>query len=1305
MNQDFSKRLQQEQNLTVGDVAVEGVGHYIDFSQKQIIYISVDEIKTREFIQTSPYKGLKRFDSNEWDVKRFFGRAQFIDSLLSELNESNLILLLGASGSGKSSVVRAGLIPWFEKKWGTNFVGLTFTPDKDPFESLYASLASQFGQTDAQIARQVNAETLVQVIKAVKQPTSHWFIFIDQFEELFTTSQSEQRDRFVSSLVRLIKELNKTQDVSIKILAAMRADFLDRLSPYRDLIRITDKHRPMITEMQPDELRLAIEQPAAHHGVVFEEGLVEEIIKDVWSQAGCLPLLQYTLNLLWETEVNSGSIQDRTLNTSTYRSLGGVRGALQKHIDEIYEALSISEQSVIQRIFLRLVSIGEDEESGTEWKPVRRRTPLSEFSEPLEQQVLKRLVDFSLLVSNRPTEFQDATIEIAHEALLTSWTTLNTWIKENRQGIALRNRLNDDVARWQHHKNEDELWAGSKLEQVLELRRDETFNRVLGGLSQSANQFIDVSLGLRERRRRRTIIGLAGFSAVALLLAGVAGWQWWRVEEQRKIALARQLAAQSQVIREQQFGLLPRGILLAIESMRRYPSVEADQALRTSLALLPRTSLSATYEKGLNDVAFSPNGEYLAIAGDDHTARVLDRINDQEIARIQHEDDVWAVAFSPDGNYLATASGDKISVVLDMISGREISRLQHEDRVQSVIFPGNSKYLLTLTRGDTLHIWEVLTGEEIDRVNNVNAVAVSQDNGNLAIAYSDNVVRVINPDGSSVQLQHSESIEIVTLSSDGRYLATSAGTTAYIWDVLAGQQIFQKTQEAFISSVAFSPDGQYLVIASGTPGGALTKADQLTLVLEIPSGREIAQLNNEGVVSDISFSPDNRYFATSGFARIWELSSGKEVFRLGSSETISALDFSPDGQFISSAGNDGTLRVWYLELGAEAFRISYGNEQVRMARMSENNALLAIANADNSIQIWDVAYGKNIQKIKEVFEPADLYFSQDNNYLAAIDKVNGKTAIRVWSMDDASETRQIFSNTSIDNLLFSPDNRYLAATNLDNNTLCLWDLNTSENVACLEHDDDIEDVTFSKDGKYVATFNYTREDSETLAVTTVWSIESFNQVNQIEIQPQETSQAEGDFFGGYSSNIIAFSPKGQDLAISLSSRNVILWDFLNGKRVSQFNHGSGIWSLTFSPDGSRLVTAGVDGTAKIWEIAKDKQINQLSHESDILDVVFSSDGKYIATAGYDNTARVWEAFDGKEVIRLTHRNPLDAVLFTPNNNHLVTFSLDQFLRVFLLKPEDVIKDACNRLDRNLSTEEWSQYIGDEPYRKTCPNLP
>jgi len=151
------------------------------------------------------------------------------------------------------------------------------------------------------------------VVSRLKQPDDYWLIFIDQFEELFTTSQPEKRDQFIASLV----QLSKTKQRSVKIVATMRADFLDHLSPYPQLVKATDKHRPFIAEMQQDELRLAIEQPAAQHGVVFEEGLVEEIIKNVQGQAGYLPLLQYTLNLVWETEVKNHDIGDRTLNINT----------------------------------------------------------------------------------------------------------------------------------------------------------------------------------------------------------------------------------------------------------------------------------------------------------------------------------------------------------------------------------------------------------------------------------------------------------------------------------------------------------------------------------------------------------------------------------------------------------------------------------------------------------------------------------------------------------------------------------------------------------------------------------------------------------------------------------------------------------------------------------------------------------------------------------------------------------------------------------------------------------------------------
>lgn len=528
-SQNLSPRTPVNQQQSFGEVQVQGDDNLLNVIQAQvvtltqtkIIQISVDEIKTRELIVVSPYKGLKKFEPEDSD--RFFGRDQFIGGLVNELEQTNFVLLLGASGSGKSSVVRAGLMPWLQQTWGKQFVSLVLTPDSDPFESLYGSLLSRgFSQAQAQAAKVDKAETLSQVVTTLKPTEAYWLIFIDQFEELFTVSEAKKRDSFIHSLVKLSKD--RASDATLKIVATLRADFLDQLdpAPANRLARLTEKHRPLITQMHPDELRLAIEQPAAHHGVVFETGLVEDIIKDVQGQAGYLPLLQYTLDLLWESEAQNGSLQDRTLRSSTYRRLGGVRGALQQRVDEIYQGLSELQQLAVQRIFLKLVEIGDDEAAGTGWKPVRRRAARVEFADEAEQRVLSQLINANLLVSDAPVEpvgqrqaaGAGATVEIAHEILLTSWTTLHGWIKQNRQSIALRNRLNDDVALWQTQKEDSDLWGGSKLAQVVELRQDQVFQQVLGGFSPGANQFIEASVGLRDRQRQRLIAGAVAFCTV-----------------------------------------------------------------------------------------------------------------------------------------------------------------------------------------------------------------------------------------------------------------------------------------------------------------------------------------------------------------------------------------------------------------------------------------------------------------------------------------------------------------------------------------------------------------------------------------------------------------------------------------------------------------------------------------------------------------------------------------------------------------------------------------------------------------------
>ncbi|MGB5637210.1 MAG: AAA family ATPase, partial [Waterburya sp.] len=635
---------------TIGRDVIGGDSNVITYSYTEILQVSEKEIISRELITISPYKGLKRFESR--DKELFFGRDNFISTLVDELEQTNLILLLGASGSGKSSVVRAGLIPWLAKKYGTGFTNLMFTPDADPFDSFYASLLGNYSQAEAKIAREVKAETLTQVAKNLKQADEFWFIFIDQFEELFTTSDENKRHQFINGLMKL----SQAKLPNVKIMATMRADFLERLSDYPQLVEATQKHRPMIIEMQPSELRVAIEQPAAHQGIVFEAGLVDTIIAEIQGQAGCLPLLQYTLNLVWEDEVKTGSINDRTLNISTYQKLGGVRGALQQHVNSIYQKLSLSEQQATQRIFLKLVGIGENAESGIEWKPVRRRAQLSDFDGD-ERDVLLKLVNKNLLVSNAdlseitlkkglfPSSLpgksgkSHPTIEITHEILLTSWKELNQWIRANRQGIALRNRLYEDVKRWQTKKLEEELWTGSKLEQILELRKNENFNQVLGGFNAEANQFIDASKGLRNRQLRRArlwaVIGftLAGLTSVASIFAFV---QQQSAQKQSIISITQ--TAKDHLFTNNQLDAM-------VEAIKAKKKLDNVWLGKDNVSLRVLASLGQAvhhHQKGWRerlrlrgtDVIFSPDGKQLATV-DDKIVRLWSVATGEELHTLQ----------------------------------------------------------------------------------------------------------------------------------------------------------------------------------------------------------------------------------------------------------------------------------------------------------------------------------------------------------------------------------------------------------------------------------------------------------------------------------------------------------------------------------------------------------------------------------------------------------------------------------------------------------------------------------------------
>lgn len=1159
-----------------GNIQVQGDINIVTFNETKILQISIEEIKTRKIIVTSPYKGLKKFEPADKDL--FFGRDQFLKGLLNELEQTNLILLLGASGSGKSSVVRAGLIPWLSQKFGSRLVNLMFTPDTDPFESFYASLLGKYKQAEAQIAREAKADTLTQVVTRLKQPDDYWFIFIDQFEELFTTSQSEKRDQFITNLAKL----SKTKERSIKIMVTMRADFLDKLSPYPRLVKATDKHRPLIAEMQPDELRLAIEQPAAHHGVVFETGLVEEIIKDVQGQAGYLPLLQYTLNLLWEIEVETNSINDRTLSISTYRQIGGVRGALQKHIDYIYDSLPEVEKFATQRIFLKLVDIGKDTEFGTEWKPVRRRALKSEFNDELEQSVLAKLINENLLVSDQEPQSQESTVDITHEILLTSWTTLNTWIKQNRQAIALRNRLNDDVALWKFQKADDELWNGSKLEQILELRKDATFNQVLGGFNDAANQFIDASVGLRDRQRRKTIIGLTSFSVVALILAGAAGLGWLSTEFQRQQTITGLTTASEELFdSNKEFDALLASLNAGKQVKQAAFGVNSDMQFQLKVALqqaiygVKERNRLEKHKARVISVSYSPNGKTLASASADKTIKLWDVATGKEISTLTgHNDVVTVVSFSPDGKTLASASvGDKTVRLWDITTGKEIftfSGYQADDQGNNgVSFSPDGQLLAFACKGNTIQLWNVATRQKI-----------------------------------ATLIGHKDRVDGVSFSPKGRLLASaSLDGTVKLWDITTYKEIPSNMQHyPWVCGVSFSPDGQLL--ASGGDGGSV-------ILWNVATRTKFADLPNftgNERVTNLSFSPNGQLLAASGFnydINLWNVDTLKKIPSLtGHSAMVHNIRFSPDGQWLASASSDRSIKLWYIAQRLEVKSLSSYDDYVFSVSFSPNGRRLASSDKESSVKLWDVATGQQSKTFMgHQHWVSSVSFSPDEKYLAS---GSWDGTVKLWDVATGQPIKTFFEHKHwVNSVSFSPDGKYLASDSWDR-TVKLRDVATGKEIRTLTgHKDTITAVSFSRDGRLLASAS--RDQTIKL-----WDVATRTIIATLTGHRGEV-------------NTTSFSPDGRLLASAGETTTIKLWNVATGKELATLTgHKAGVNSVSFSPDGRVLASASNDNTIILWDVATHKKINIFNAKAEVKSISFSPDGRLLASGSRSGTVILWD---------------------------------------------------------------------------------
>lgn len=1226
-----------------------------------------------------PYRGLQAFRAEHSGL--FFGRDSIVDRLAERLHRSKLIALVGPSGTGKTSVVHAGLVPRLIQQIppSVTWKSISFNPGRNPFRRLASSviylLDSELTETDRlreaqklgdQLASgMTDLEDIFDRVLEVSEGTDRILMIVDQFEELFTHGATGA-DIFLHSLLRA------TEQASLHVLLTVRADF------YESAVSVSREFGDRFSDgviniglMTHDEIRSAIESPAHLVNLNFEKGLVERILDDVGDEPGGLPLLEFALTELWDRS------EGQLLTHSAYTEAGEVAGAVARRAESVYSAIDAGKNESCRRLFTRLVRVGP---MGQGFSDTRRQASFDNLTDD-EQTIVAEFTNARLLVSGFDVTANSRVVNIAHEALIRKWSRLRDWLDDDRAFLLWRQRLASLIVAWEDSGRdtggllrggplaESKNWLRERVEEIS--TREKRFIELSASESEAAQ-----SLAKRRRTRQRVL-----FQFTILFAIGLALSVFWGTREARRRAevargeLARRLSTQATFLLSEKITQTPKSVQLAIDSLQEVPSIEAHTTLRRGTELLPELQQIWQTPRIARSLVFSPDGKHL--------------LTDLDFGLC-----VWRLE---DGHLL-----------------QQIERgtnASFDQKGSSVISSVNWSVLRNrFDAGETESIFYDPTGSTIG------AARITPDGKHLVLLRGNRVeVRGMETKRleSTFELRYGGSDHFnkpYALSLDGRFAIDYAEPTVVVWDTLSGKPHWRATFKS-VASAAFTTDGNHVIVYTGGT----------VFVQRLQPNQLVAAHTIGEALTRFAYDPLNNYLATVSdanwsVAQVWDLKSGREIKRLvhpkheqSDFPAIFEVAFNPGGTAIATAANDNTIAIWQLPntipppYKGGHYIVSDGDRRY-----------VAVGTDEKTVGLYDLDSGRRVLASLGKAEVGPFDLSQDGSRLA-VARGDSVVVIQVASRQEtatASLTSQGDSADRLQSVKFSPNGGLLAYGSLRESWVL--DLRTKMRMGPLA-----PSFKNSEDPSPEIKAPSLRFDASGETLFFFYTPEGFNRFVSVwklgpslsEWHPDGSAivgteglylWAGGSVFdvashkklldinaAGYLGTLPAFDPRRPRIA-GVLNRRLVVHDLTRNREIwsasaadFKFDY---IPDFKFGPNGDRIALAERN-RVKVFHLNQSENDWEIEQEDWVSTIEFTAAGDHLAMATA-NVVTIWSIEDRKEIARFYSKERISGITFSAKGD-LIAFSTSRPL-VLEWRTANLISRACEQLRSSVSATEWNK---------------